>query len=152
MLGIGLLGYRAMRNGAAPGDLFPPLVLALVTAFIALNKVGSPQYIAWLAVPIVLGLATQVAGRGLSFRTPAVLGLVIAALTQLVYPYLYHWLLELNPLLVSALTVRNILEFVLLGWAVYATVRSPLALGDDLADEDWLPSVWPLAVEPVEEP
>ncbi len=146
MLGITVLGYRAVRSGAAPGDLFPPLALALVTAFIALNKVGSPQYIAWLAVPIVLGLATRAAGRGASFRTPATLGLVIAGLTQLIYPYLYRWLLGLNPLLVSVLTVRNILEFVLLGWAIYAVVQAPVGSSGEVDDREWLPSVWPLQV------
>lgn len=143
ILAIALLGLRAMRRGAAPGALFPPLALALTTAFIAVNKVGSPQYIAWLAVPIVLGLATHAAGHGRSFRTPAILGLVIAALTQVIYPYLYIWLIYLNPLMVSALTVRNILEYVLLGWAVYAVVSTPVGI-EAHGDEEWLPSVWPL--------
>jgi hypothetical protein len=142
---IALLGVRAMRAGAAPGVLFPPLALALTTALIAFNKVGSPQFIAWLAVPIVLGIATRAAGHGRSFRVPAILGLVTAALTQLIYPYLYSWLIYLNPLLVAALTVRNILEFVLLGWAIVAVVRAPLGTGDLDEDEDhWLPAVWPL--------
>ena len=41
-----------------PGTLaiFPPLALALVTAFIVFNKVGSPQYLTWIAVPLVAGL------------------------------------------------------------------------------------------------
>ncbi|MEP6480923.1 MAG: glycosyltransferase 87 family protein [Rhodoglobus sp.] len=145
---IAFLGIRAQRAGAVSGDLFPPLALALTTAFLAFNKVGSPQYIAWLAVPIVLGIVTRVAGHGRSFRTPAILGLVIAALTQVIYPYLYDWLLALNPLLVSALTVRNVLEFVLLGWAVHAVIRSPLA---DVAtsDEPGSLSVWPLRAESV---
>lgn len=141
---IALLGLRALRAGAAPGELFPPLALALTTALLAVNKVGSPQYIAWLAVPIVLGLATHAAGHGRSFRTPAILGLVIAALTQLIYPYLYRWLLGLNPLLLSALTVRNILEFVLLGWALVAVIRAPRSGPVEDADQQWLPSVWPL--------
>jgi len=144
VLVIALLGLRALRAGAAPGELFPALALALTTALLAVNKVGSPQYIAWLAVPIVLGLATHVAGHGRSFRTPAILGLVIAVLTQIIYPYWYGWLLKLNPLLVSALTVRNILEFVLLGWAILAIARAPSASVADPGDEQWLPSVWPL--------
>ena len=145
VIAIALLGVRALRAGATPGALFPPLALALTTALIAFNKVGSPQFIAWLAVPIVLGIATRAAGHGRSFRMPAILGLVIAALTQAIYPYLYGWLIRLNPLLVSALTVRNILEFVLLGWAVFAVVRAPLGIGDTDDDEQhWLPSVWPL--------
>ena len=143
---VALLGIRAARAGASAGDLLPPLALALVTTLIAVNKVGSPQFIGWLAVPVVLGLATSASGHGRSFRFPATLALVIAALTQLLYPYLYLELLYLNPLLLAVLTVRNILEFVLLGWAVLAVIRAPLQPGaDDDAEESWLPSVWPFA-------
>jgi hypothetical protein len=152
---IVLLGVRATRRGVPPGDLFPPLALALVTALIAFNKVGSPQFVSWLAVPIVLGLATSAAGNGRSFRTPAILGLVIAALTQLIYPYLYNWLLSLNPFILSALTLRNVLYFVLLGWAMHAIVTAR-AEDFDEDEESWLPSVWPLGEsaklsEPVKE-
>ena len=143
VLAVALLGIRAARAGASAGDLFPPLALALVTTLIAVNKVGSPQFIGWLAVPVVLGLATSASGHGRSFRVPATLALVIAALTQVLYPYLYLELLYLNPLLLSVLTVRNALEFVLLGWAVLAIIRAPQQPGDD--DEAWLPSVWPFA-------
>ncbi|CAN5224224.1 glycosyltransferase family 87 protein [soil metagenome] len=143
---VALLGVRATRAGASAGDLFPPLALALVTTLIAVNKVGSPQFIGWLAVPVVLGLATSAAGHGGSFRFPASLALVIAALTQVLYPYLYLELLYLNPLLLAVLTVRNILEFVLLGWAVLAVIRAPSQPGaDEDPGENWLPSVWPLA-------
>lgn len=143
---LALLGVRAARRGASAGDLFPALALAFVTVLIAVNKVGSPQFIGWLAVPVVLGLATSAAGHGRPFRFPASIVLVIAVLTQTVYPYLYDDLLGLNPLLLGVLTVRNILEFVLLGWAVVAVVRSPSQPGaDDPADEQWLPSVWPFA-------
>ena len=144
VLAIAVLGLRAVRRHAAPGDLFPPLALALTLALLAFNKVGSPQYIAWLAVPIVLGIATHTAGHGRSFRTPAIIGLVIAALTQLIYPYLYNDLLGLNPMLISALSVRNILEFVLLGWAIRAVVIAPRA-PESAETQAWLPSVWPLA-------
>ena len=114
-----VLGFRAVRGGAPAAQVLPSLVLALVVAVIAVNKVGSPQFISWIAVPIVLGVATH----GASFRTPAVLALMIAGLTQVIYPYLYGSLIELNPAMLVVLTVRNILEFVLLGWAVAALVR-----------------------------
>lgn len=144
VLVVAFLGVRATRAGASAGDLLPPLALALVTVLLSVNKVGSPQFIGWLAVPIVLGLATSAAGHGRSFRFPATLALVIAALTQLIYPYLYLELLYLNPLLLGVLTVRNILEFVLLGWAVLAVVDAPRQPGaDDDPLIEWLPSVWP---------
>jgi hypothetical protein len=115
------LGIRAMHSGALATRVLPSLALALVVALIAFNKVGSPQFIGWIAVPIVLGLATD----GVSFRTPAALALVIAALTQVVYPYLYFALVELQPAMLVTLTARNILEFVLLGWAVWSLIRLP---------------------------
>ena len=141
---VALLGVRSLRRGAQPADLLPALSLALVTAFIAINKVGSPQFVSWLAVPIVLGIATRMAGTGRSFRSPAAIVLVLAALTQLVYPYLYNELLMLNPLMIIALTARNVLYFVLLGWAIHAVVTAPIESEPD-DDPVWLPSVWPLA-------
>lgn len=109
-----LLGWLAQRRGARPEDLFPPLVLALVVCLIAFNKVGSPQFISWLAAPVILGLTLRWRG----WSTPAFIVAVLAALTQLVYPYLYDYLLVADPLLVLVLTLRNLLEFILLGWAV----------------------------------
>lgn len=146
-LGIVLLGVRAARAGASPGHLLPPLALALTVALIAFNKVGSPQFIAWIAVPVVFGLLTQAAGAGRSFRTPVIITLVLAALTQVIYPYLYNALLSLDPLMLGVLTARNLLEFVLLGWAVHAVATAARAgtVGDD--PEDWLPAVWPFTTD-----
>jgi hypothetical protein len=109
-----LLGVRATRRGAEAGELLPVLALALVLALIAFHKVGSPQFTCWLAAPIVLGLLT----RGRRFALPAALGLVLALLTQLVYPVLYGMLLDLSPAMLTVLTLRNALWFVLLGWTV----------------------------------
>lgn len=123
--GIVLLGVRAVRAGASPGALLPPLALALTTALVAVNKVGSPQFIGWLAVPILLGLIGSRTGGGRSFRFPAIVGLAIALLTQAIYPLFYLDLLSLQPGMVVVLSLRNALEFVLLGWAVLAVVRNP---------------------------
>jgi len=147
---IALLGVRATRAGVAAADLLPSLSLALVTALIAFNKVGSPQFISWLAVPVVLGLATRAAGFGRSFRTPAIMVLVIAALTQFVYPYLYTALLLVQVPMLIVLTGRNAMLFVLLGWAIWAVASAPRTPelhygGDGESEEGWLGSVWPLA-------
>lgn len=117
VLVVAVLGIVAVRRGADELDLFPVLSLALVMVLIIVNKVGSPQFATWVAVPIVLGLAWQRWG-GVSFRVPAVLGLVIAGLTQVIYPVLYINLLSLDPGMLVVLTVRNVLYVVLLGWAV----------------------------------
>ncbi|HEY1530216.1 MAG TPA: glycosyltransferase family 87 protein [Galbitalea sp.] len=146
VLVLAVLGVVAMQRGAVVTELLAPLALALVTAFIVFNKVGSPQYMTWLAVPILLGLATRAMGFGRSFRTPAILTLAAAALTQVFYPYWYEQLLYLNLPLLVALTLRNILEVVLFVWAVVAVARltRPFAAHEELADADeWLPTAWP---------
>lgn len=117
---IVLLAIRALLRGAGFATLFPATALALVTVLIALNKVGSPQFIGWLAVPVVLIIVF----RKRDALIPAALALAIAALTQLFYPYWYDWLLAASPAFVLVLTARNLLELVLLGWAVAELWRS----------------------------
>jgi hypothetical protein len=128
ILGLGVL---ATRRGSAPGEVLPPLVLALTLAMIIFNKVGSPQFVTWLAVPIVFGLMSAASGAGRSFRVPAVIGIVIALFTQSFYPYLYHELLGVPSLgMVLVLTGRNVLYVVLFAWAIVglvAVVRRPSA-------------------------
>ncbi|GAA1700723.1 hypothetical protein GCM10009792_21150 [Microcella alkalica] len=119
---IVLLGLLARHAGADEARLVPVLALALVMALIVVNKVGSPQFVAWIAAPVILGLLWRARG-GASFAVPAALALVIAGLTQLVYPFQYGGLLSLQTPIVVALTARNALEVVLLGWALVALVR-----------------------------
>jgi len=121
---ITLLGIRVVRSGAPYLAVLAPLALALTAALIAINKVGSPQYISWLAAPVILGIVASAAGYGQSFRTPAILTLVIATLTQLIYPYLYGLIIAADPAMLLVLTGRNILLFVLLGWAVFAVATA----------------------------
>jgi hypothetical protein len=153
VVAITLLALLAARNRVPAPDLLPTLSLAYVVALIAFNKVGSPQYITWLAIPVILGLATNAAGRGRSFRTPAIMVAVLAALTQLIYPYLYGYLLGLFPAMLLVITARNILYFVLLGWAIaglwQASRSSRTWIRPDAADEAWLPSVWPFRADHV---
>ncbi|HWH26322.1 MAG TPA: glycosyltransferase 87 family protein [Pseudolysinimonas sp.] len=117
-----LLGLHLIRRGIPAEHVLPPLVLALTTSLIVFNKVGSPQFVTWLAVPLVLGLATT-APRVQSFRMPAVLILTIAALTQAIYPYLYWQVISLNAIMLVVLTARNLLYVLLLVWAVRSLVR-----------------------------
>ena len=112
VLAVLLVGWRAQRAGAAFERLFPPLLLALVLTLISINKVGSPQFMTWLAAPIILGLV----GDWRAWRAPAAAALSMAALTQLVYPYFYNYLLGTMPAMVLVLSVRNLLELVLVGW------------------------------------
>lgn len=149
-LALLLLAIVVVRRGASAAELLPPLALAITTALILFNKVGSPQFVTWLAVPIVLGLSTAATGRATSFRFPAALALVIAGLTQLIYPSLYDQLLALNVWMLLVLSARNLLYLALLAWAVWTMARR-LSPSDDvhLVDEsNWLPRVWPFVPEP----
>ena len=109
-----LAGVLAVRRGAAMVRLFPSLALALVVVLIAVNKVGSPQFQTWLVAPVIVGLVYG----GRRFAVPAGIVLVLAALTQTVYPYLYWALLAVSPPMVLLLTLRNAGLFVLLAWAL----------------------------------
>jgi hypothetical protein len=116
----GLGAYRAWR-GASFVRLFPPLALALVLAFILVNKVGSPQYMTWIIAPMAVGLVID---RRRWWR-PAALGLVMAGLTQVIYPMTYGELLGAQSLPAALLTLRNLLVAVLLVWAVARVARVP---------------------------
>lgn len=112
--------YRAWR-GAGFVRLFPPLSLALVLVLILFNKVGSPQYMTWIIAPLALGLVLD----RVHWRGPAILGLAMALITQIVYPLMYGGLLSAGALPSALLTVRNALVAVLLVWAVVRLIRLP---------------------------
>jgi hypothetical protein len=109
-------GIRAVRRGAHVVALLPPLAIAFTTVLIVANKVGSPQFVTWLAAPVVLGL---VLGGG-RYLVPAALAAAVALLTHVIYPYWYGWLLIANPGFVLLLTVKVLLLVVMLGWALRA--------------------------------
>jgi hypothetical protein len=136
-------GVFAVWRGASAAHVLPPLALALVTTLIALNKVGSPQFVSWFAVPIVLGLVTSAVGGGIRFRVPAILVLTIGGLTQVIYPYLYPYLLGLDTVMLLAITLRNLLYFVLLAWAIHAIVSLEAVAVEDDEVPDADDSVWP---------
>jgi hypothetical protein len=100
----------------------PVLALLFVAVLIAVNKVGSPQYVGWYAVPVVWGL---VAGYPSARRfLPVAIGVLpLALLTQVIYPGFYDELLAVHTWMVFVLTVRNVLEVAVLVWAVVALVR-----------------------------
>jgi hypothetical protein len=121
VLAVTLLGIRAARRGASPAALLGPLSLALVAALIVTNKVGSPQYVSWFAVPVIVMLVHDPRSGGTALA--ARLGLVVAALTQLVYPYAYMLLIDAVPVMVGVITLRDLGEVALLGVAVVQLAR-----------------------------
>ncbi len=111
-----LLGIRAARGDAAFGLILPPLALAFVVVLMLANKVGSPQFVTWLAAPVVLGLVL----RPRRFLVPAVLAAGVAALTQVIFPYWYGSLLAAHPAFVLVLTGKVALLVALLVWSIRA--------------------------------
>lgn len=121
-----LLAWVRLRAGDAldtAGFLARGALLIAVVLILA-NKVGSPQFIGWLAGPVVVGLARPGASGPSSWRTPAVLVLVIAALTQWVFPIAYEGITAQLPTPSLVLVVRNVLLVVLVVVVVRDLVRT----------------------------
>jgi hypothetical protein len=116
------LGIYGIRRGADQRTVLFALALAFTVELIAFNKVGSPQFMGWLAAPLAVGIAYGVR----EFRIPAVIALVMAALTQAIYPYGYDGLLRTEAPMLWFISIRNLLEFVLLGLAVRMLWRAAM--------------------------
>jgi hypothetical protein len=107
------LGWRAAKAGAARQHVFTVVALTAVLDLIVFNKVGSPQFMIWLAIPIAAWLFFELPKA----KSAVAFGLVIAALTQLVYPILYIDLMGLGDASMVALTLRNAALLAFLVWA-----------------------------------
>lgn len=110
MLGFVVTAVWSLRNGGQFARVLPALTLGLVATFIAANKVGSPQFYGWLAAPIVLGMIWD----GRRYRLPAIVGWVVVALTQLIYPFMYQFVMSAHDAGALVLGVRNLLLLTLL--------------------------------------
>lgn len=118
------LGVWRVRAGSPLVRVLPPLALSLVVALIVFNKVGSPQFQAWLIAPLVLWIAWD---RARAWG-PALLALAVAALTHVVYPITYHLILAGDTVAVTVLAARNALVVALGVWAVVRLIRTPTTL------------------------
>ena len=112
ILGIAVLLWRARSR---PVDALLWGALALATVLIVVNKVGSPQYIGWLAPPIAVALAAhRTPPDGLPSRGLGAIGwiaavvLVMAGLTQIIFPLAYLPLLHGEPAITVVLALRNL--------------------------------------------
>lgn len=88
--------------------------LALTTAFVVFNKVGSPQFMVWLAPAVAVGLSYQ----WKAWRVPATMLIGVGVLTFFIYPLFYDALSHNNPLMALVLTMRNGLLLVLFIWSI----------------------------------
>ncbi len=80
------LTFWALHQGKLNGgvdrtELLLSGALTLVTAFIVFNKVGSPQFMVWLAPAVAVGLAHN----WKEWRVPATMLIVIAVATYFIY-------------------------------------------------------------------
>ena len=107
------LGLRAYRAGADAKHLFVATFLTASLDLIVFNKVGSPQFELWIAVPLMAGVLFGLP----NWRFPVAMGLAIALLTNLLYPISYMDLMALGWLGIAILTLRNALLIALLVWA-----------------------------------
>jgi hypothetical protein len=106
----------ALHRGARADALLATGSLALVSTLVVFNKVGSPQFMLWIAAVIAAGLVLD---RAAEWRYPAIAMLVTAGLTTLVYPVFYDALrYELNPAVAVLLTLRNLLVVSIFLWSL----------------------------------
>ena len=122
-----LLAIRAVRAGRNRTQVFALAALTGVLDLIVFNKVGSPQFMIWLAVPLV----TLVYFGIKKSKVALAMGAAILLLTQLVYPVFYIELLGLETMPLGLLTLRNLLLVALLIW-----VNTQLLKKTDLATSE----------------
>jgi hypothetical protein len=122
VLSLAVIGAYKAWHRASFHALFPPLALGLVLAFIVFNKVGSPQYVTWIAAPLVVGLVID----RRRWAGPATLALALAFVTLLEYPIFYTQVLEAEAFAEAILTLRSALTVALLVWTVVRLIVVPV--------------------------
>jgi hypothetical protein len=83
-IGLALLAYRARARAA---QALPVAALGILTAMIVTNKVGSPQFVAWILPAVAIGLAMR--WESPSWRIVGGLTGGIALFTHVLYPLAY---------------------------------------------------------------
>lgn len=120
-----LIWWAARRRPDRIRDILLLGATAELLALIVFNKVGSPQFIAWIGPPVAaaIALGTRSQGTRRTWFLPA-LGTVIAArLTMEIYPLQYGEFLGGWPLATSIGAVRNLLLVALLIGAIVRLVQ-----------------------------
>lgn len=115
------LGDRFWEDAVAQRELVVRGALLLVLATIVFNKVGSPQYVGWLAPPVAVALALRLPG----WRATAWTVAGVAAATQVVFPWGYDQILGGGLLVTAVLAARNVALVVLLVTTARALLRPP---------------------------
>lgn len=138
LLPLGLAGAVALlwwarrrghpeRRWATSEEFVVRGALLVATVLIVFNKVGSPQFIGWLAPPVAVALALGLP----RWRRTAWWVLGLAVLTQVVYPLRYNDVLLGDAPGTLALVLRNVLLVVLLVGAAHGIWRAARQPPDD---------------------
>lgn len=142
---IAWLGFRVIRNHIAEPGAVALLTIVMMSVLIVTNKVFSPQYILWIAGPVValVGVNRPPSEAHEPSVTPfaernLVIGLwIIAILTQLIFPVLYGNLTRTTPYSFAAVIVLTLRNASLLAFTVAtcvlgvkATRRIPVAAAE----------------------
>ena len=124
VLAIAALSWWAVRRRPeVRTDVFLLSVTALLLSLIVFNKVGSPQFVAWIGPPVAVAIALAGPGARSVWSAPALAVLGTAGLTQLLYPVAYDEFMVGEPWIVLVAAVRNLALVVLLVGAVVQLVR-----------------------------
>ncbi len=114
-----LLGALAVRAGGKLAEVLPPLAIGLTVTLIITNKVGSPQFVTWLAPAVILALVWS----WKRYWVYGALALLVGGLTHIIYPYLYGWFLATTPWMVVVATIRAGAELAMVVLAAGQLVR-----------------------------
>ncbi|HEY0119491.1 MAG TPA: glycosyltransferase 87 family protein [Cellulomonas sp.] len=110
------MGRRLWTDRAERHELLVRGAFLMTLAMLVFNKVLSPQYIGWLAGPLVVAVALGLPGWDRTRR----LVLVVAGATQIVFPWLYGQITYGGAGVTLVLAARNAALVLLLVWSVRA--------------------------------
>ena len=124
---VALVRFRgdAARLGRIPLESLAMATVAVIVALIVSSKVFSAQYVVWFLpfVPILPAPLRR-------------LGLAIAGLSTLIYPFNYQPLWQLEPWMAVVLNVRNAMLVVFLAWLAFRLARPALGARGRGRDRD----------------
>jgi len=116
--------WAARRHPEKAYELVLLSAAALLVALIVFNKVGSPQFVAWIGPTVAVALSAAPAGRSLRWWWPPALGMILVAYaTYLVYPVAYGPFLGGETWIVVVEALRNLALVVLLAGATWRIVH-----------------------------
>ncbi|HPU12332.1 MAG TPA: glycosyltransferase family 87 protein [Aeromicrobium sp.] len=118
---IAVVAWRA-RSTDVRFDLVAASAAILTVALILGNKVGSPQFMLWLAP--VIASAILFAEDSKLRRSWAVWGLILAFVTQIQYPIAFESVLAGGPVGTIALFARYVCVFAITWLAIRVLIRS----------------------------